>query len=249
MWIIAERELRSLFSGLMGWSMLAVVQFILGWVFAVLVYVFTQPDIQAQLATQSNAPSVSELILEPWFNWVGMMLLLITPLLTMRLISEERRNHTLPLLIASPIPIRSIVLGKFFGVMGFFSLSLLLLSSMPLSLLIGTALDLQHLAAALLGVFLLTAAFSAIGLYLSTLSPQPVVAAVSTFGILLLLWMLDWAGSQGEANNVLNYLSLLTHYQVLVQGLVSSVDVFYYLLLTALFLVLSIHRLDLERLH
>jgi ABC-2 type transport system permease protein len=131
----------------------------------------------------------------------------------------------------------------------FFALSLLLLSSMPLSLLIGTALDLQHFAAALLGVLLLTAAFSAIGLYLSTLSAQPVVAAVSTFGILLLLWMLDWAGSQGDDAGMLNYLSLLTHYQVLVQGLVSSVAVLYYLLLTALFLVLSIHRLDLERVH
>lgn len=249
MWIIAGRELRSLFSSPLGWSVLAIVQFILAWVFAVLLYVFTEPELQAQLASHNEAPSVSELILGPWFNWVGILLLAITPLLTMRLISEERRQRTLNLLLAAPIPIWQIMIGKFLGVFCFLSVLLLVLLLMPLSLLLGTALDLQQVAAGMLGALLLAASFTAIGLYISTLSTQPFVAAISTFGVLLLLWMIDWAGSAEDQSGVLGYLSLLTHYQRLVQGFVSSSDVLYYSLLTGVCLILSIHRLNQERIY
>ncbi len=249
MWIIAGRELRSLLSSPLGWSVLAVVQFILACVFAVLLYALTTPEIQAQLASHNEAPSVSELILDPWFNWVGVLLLMITPLLTMRLISEERRNRTLNLLLSAALPIWQIMLGKFLGVFGFLCLLLAVLLLMPLSLLLGTALDLQQLAIATIGALLLAASFTAIGLYISTLSAQPFVAAITTFGVLLLLWMIDWTVEADAQFNVLGYLSLLSHYQRLVQGFVSSTDVIYYGLLTAVCLILSIHRLDQERIY
>ena len=106
-----------------------------------------------------------------------------------------------------------------------------------------------QVAAGLLGLTLLLAAFTAIGLYMSALTDQPTIAAISTFGLLLLLWIIDWAGnSEAQVSGLFAYLSMLRHYETLLKGLLHSTDVVYYLLVTVLFLGLSIRRLDADRL-
>ena len=115
-----------------------------------------------------------------------------------------------------------------------------------LALLSAGRLDYGMLLAGLLGLFLLLAAFSAIGLFMSTLTAQPTVAAVSTFGMLLLLWIVDWSGS--GAGGALSYLSMLRHYEAMLRGVFNSTDVVYYLLVIVGFVVLGIRRLDSYRL-
>jgi len=250
MWTIAGRELRSLFLSPLAWTILAAVQVILGWFFAVLVYWFIRPDVQASLANEPNAPGLTVMVAGALFDWLGIVLLLVTPLLTMRLVSEERRNKTLPLLLSAPMSMTSIVLGKFLGLMGFFLIMLMIVMLMPLSLLLGGSLDWGHLGSCLLGITLLLGVLTALGLYISTLTTHPTVAAISTFAAFLLLWMLDWGEKVGEdQTGVLNlaYWSIIKHYQPLLEGLFSTADVVYYVLLMALFLVLSIYRLDAER--
>jgi ABC-2 type transport system permease protein len=84
---------------------------------------------------------------------------------------------------------------------------------------------------------------------MSTLTTQPTVAAISTFGLLLLLWIVDWtSGARAEVSGVLNYLSLTRHYEPMLKGIVTSIDIAYYLLFIVTFLVLSVRRLDAERL-
>ena len=96
---------------------------------------------------------------------------------------------------------------------------------------------------------LLVAAFAAAGVFMSSLTSYPTVAAISTFGILLLLWIIDWAGnSDAQVSGLFAYLSMLRHYETLLKGLLHSTDVVYYLLVTVLFLGLSIRRLDADRL-
>ena len=131
MWTIATRELRSLFLSPLAWSILGAVQVIFGWFFAVLVYWFLQPEIQSNLASNPNAPGLTAMVVGSLLDWIGIVSLLITPLLTMRLISEERRNQTLPLLLSAPVSMTSIILGKFFGLMGFFIIMLAMLMLMP----------------------------------------------------------------------------------------------------------------------
>jgi len=165
------------------------------------------------------------------------LLLLITPLITMRVLSEERRNRTLSLLFSAPISMTEIIVGKYLGVLSFILILVGMLALMPLSLLVGTDLDLGKLAAGLLGLTLVVSAFTAIGIFMSSLTEQPTVAAITTFGLLLLLWIIDWAGNSGApASGLLAYLSVLHHYESLLKGLFSSVDVIYYLLITILFL-------------
>jgi ABC-2 type transport system permease protein len=142
-----------------------------------------------------------------------------------------------------------IVLGKFLGITFFLLLLLALLAAMPLALYAGTTLDAGKLLAGLLGLALLLAAIAAIGVFMSSLTEQPVVAAISTLGLLMLLWIIDWSGSNQEGmTDLLPYLSMKTHYESFLKGLFSTADVAYYLLLTATFLILTIRRLDQQRL-
>jgi len=242
--VIAGREFRSLFLSPLAWTILGVSQLILAYMF------LTQIDyylgIQAKLIGIAGAPGITDLIVAPLFGNAAVILLLITPLLTMRVISDERRNKTLSLLLSAPIHIRDIVFGKFLAIYAFLLILLTTITLMPLSLLTLTELDTGKLFACFLAMSLLMAAFSALGLYMSAISSQPTVAAVSSFGALLLLWIIDWANS--ASNSLLGYLSIMRHFENLLRGLVSTTDIIYFILFTGGFLILSIRRLDNDRL-
>ncbi len=240
--VIAGRELRSLFLSPLAWTILGVVQFVLAWLYLSQVDFFLQ--FQPRLAALAQAPGVTQLVVAPLYGNVALVLLLVVPLLTMRLISDERRNGTLSLLLSAPLSMTEIVLGKYLGLMAFLLLMASLIALMPLALLAGTPLDWGLLAAIQLGVVLLLGSFAALGLFMSTLTAYPAVAAVASFGALLFLWLLDWAGEQGS---LLGQLSLMRHYQALLQGVFDSADVIYYLLFIVTFLVLSIQVLDAQR--
>jgi ABC-2 type transport system permease protein len=243
MFAIAARELRSLFLSPLAWVILAVVQLIVGYIFLANLDVFLQ--VQGELPP--NAPGFTDLVIGNLFASAALVLLLVVPLLTMRLIAEERRNRTLPLLLAAPLSTGAIVLGKYLGLMGFLCVLLAGLALMPLSLLAGGTLDLGQTAAGLLGLLLLLGTFGAIGLLMSSLTAQPAIAAVGTFGVLLLLWIIDWSLDETGQSGLLAYLSMFQHYQALLKGLFSSADVIYYLLLIGVCLILSVRRLEAER--
>jgi ABC-2 type transport system permease protein len=128
---------------------------------------------------------------------------------------------------------------------------LALIALMPLSLQLGTDIDLLQLAAGLLALLLLMASFAAIGLFISTLTSQPAVAAIITFGVLFMLWIITLAADTGSemVKVVFSYISLLNHYNNLIAGVFNSADVCYYLIISITFIVLSIWRLDGVRLH
>lgn len=242
--VIALRELRSMFLSPLAWAVLAVTQFILAWSF------FSQIDfffsIQSELTTIPNAPGVTDLVVMPTFEVASIILLMVTPLLTMRLISEEKRNGSIALLLSSPVSMTQIVLGKYLGIILFMLIFIAMISLMPLSLLIGTELDLGKIAAGLLALALLLAAFSSAGLFLSSLTENPVVAAISTFGLLLLLWIIS--RNSGDNSDIFNHLSLLTHFAPMLRGLVSTADVAYFLIFIFTFLILTIRQMDSKRL-
>jgi ABC-2 type transport system permease protein len=243
---IALRELRALFLSPLAWAILAVVQLILAFLFVG--RVTELHALQPQLAAMENVPGVTEILLPELLANAAVILLLIVPLLTMRLIAEERRNRTLPLLYSAPVSMTEIVLGKYSGVMLFLLLLLAVIALMPLSLLFGTALDFGLLLAGLLGLGLLLAGFAAVGLFISTLTQHPAVAAIATFGALLLFWILDWSGQGAGGDSLPAYLSLFNHYKPFLDGVFDTADAVYHGLLIATFLVLSIRRLDADRL-
>jgi ABC-2 type transport system permease protein len=246
-WIIARREIGAMFCSPLAWILLAVIQTILGYMFLANLdnYFLLQP----QLMQLENTPGVTDIVITPLMSVAAIILLMIMPLLTMRSIAEEKRNRTLSLLVSAPLGMSEIVLGKFLGLMLFVFILVTMLMLMPLSLYLGTSPDSGKLLSIYLGMLLLLATFTAIGLYLSSLTENQTIAAISTFGVLLMLWIIDWlGGSVSNGQSVLSYLSLLQHHQSMLEGVFDTSDIAYYLLLITGFLVLTIRQLDRERL-
>ena len=243
--IIIRKELTMLFISPLAWVILAAIQFILSWFFLVRLDAFL--EIQPQMLQIANPPGVTEMIVSPVFALAAIVLMMIAPILSMRLLAEERRNHTLSFLIAAPVSIATIVLGKFFALMIFFTVIVTLIALLSVSLLLGGVLDMGLITANLLGLFFLAACFSALGLYFSSLTAQPAIAAVASLTALLGLWMIDLAASETEG--WLHYFSLLKHFRLFNQGLIDTLGISYFLLFMILFLVLTIRRLEGERLH
>ena len=185
MFTLARLELYRLFLSPLAWVILASSQLILAYLFLTHIDYFVQ--IQAKISAIPGAPGVTELIAIPLLNNAATIMLLIAPLITMRLIAEERRNDSLPLLISAPLTVQQIVLGKFIGTFFFFIILLTLIILMPLSLLVGSDIDIYLLAGGFLGLSLLAASFTAIGLFFSSLTKQPTIAAITTFACLFLL--------------------------------------------------------------
>jgi len=244
---IASREFNSLFLSPMAWTILAILQFIMAFLFLSQVETFTM--LQPKLTAIEGAPGLTDIIVTPLFGNAAIILLLVTPLLTMRVICEERRNKTLALLLSAPVSNTDIIIGKYFGVLGLLLIIVLLITLMSLSLLAGGSLDLGKLAANTLALLLLLMAFTAIGLFMSCIAGHPTIAAFSTFGCLLLLWILDWTtGMNAQHSELFDYLSILKHFQAIQSGLINSADVCYFVLFITTFIVLSIRRLDNDRL-
>jgi ABC-2 type transport system permease protein len=242
--VIAVKEWRVLFASPLAWVVLAFLQLMFAWVFLSRLNAFL--ELQPQLAATPSAPGLTEIVAAPVFGTATIILLMVVPLLSMRLVADERRSQTLPFLISAPVSITQIVLGKFLALLGILALAVGLIVVMSLSLYLGGHLDLGLLAANALGLLLLAGSFAAVGLYLSCLTAQPLVAAVGTFAVLLALWLINI--STTDPGSLLHVLSLIQHFENFSKGTLALKDLGYYLVLIALFLLLSIRRLDADRL-
>jgi len=249
---IARHELRRLFVSPLAWTLLAISQFLNG-----LLFVMSLTDITLNPQHLDAYDGVSELVGAGLFRFVTLVLLLVVPLLTMRLFAEERKTGSLELLLAAPVSSTGIVLGKFAGLMCYLSLMLGLAAAMPLSLALFTPLDLGVIGTGLIGLWGVTAAFVAIGLFASSLTREPTLAAVATLGVLLVLWLMyalssiDWQpevlGHVLNIGDVARQLSLISHHNALLRGVFSSADLLYFVIFTAAFLALAVVRLDADR--
>lgn len=242
---VARAETRRIFVSPLVWAVLAVLQAVLG-VFFVL---YLNAYAQTVLMSHDQYLGVSDYIGGGLYSSADVVLLLVMPLMTMRLFAEERKTGSITLLFSSPTSLIEIVLGKYLGLLSFLAAEIVLLAGMSLTLCAGTDLDLGRIAAGLLGLFLMMMAFGAAGLFVSTLTREPVIAAVTTFGLLLLLWILQAVSQMSNIpfSGVFGYLSLIGHFENLKRGVVSTTDVIYYVLFVVFFLWLAVLRLDMER--
>lgn len=237
---IAVNELKRMFQSPLAWIIMAAVQFLAALFFYLLLVQFLKPG------SIAAGQGLTEVVVAGTLQITGLIMLLMTPFITMRLFSDEHRSGSIRLLLSSPVSLIELVLGKYAGVLAFVAGVLLMVALMPLSLIPGTHLDYGQLAAALLALLLLVGAFCAVGLFVSTLTNQPAVAAVGTFAVLFVLWIIHFAGhsSNQKVSAIFSYLSMLRHFDRMLGGLMNSVDVIYYLLVIAVCLLLSIWRLD-----
>jgi len=237
---IAANELRRLFLSPFAWIILASVQFLLAIFFYLFLSEFMEPT------PWYAGRGLTEVVVVRLLQVTGYVLLLISPFITMRLFSDEIRNGTIKLLLSSPVSITELVMGKYLGAMMFFLVLLFLITLMPLSLMAGARLDPGLFASGLVALVLLSSAFASIGMFVSSLSKSPPLAAISSFIINFLLF---WIADSEYIDAIANYLSLQKHFISLLSGAFSSIDIVYYLLITTMFIAMSIWRLDSLRTH
>ncbi len=242
---IARKELRSFFAAPSTWLIFGILQFIFAWLFLSRLDAYLQ--LQTQLAQIANAPGATQSVASPLFGTLVLLLMLMLPLFTMRLLAEERRNQTLPLLLAAPVSSRAIVLGKYLSLLGFILLVVCSGTLMLATIGLGTQLDYGLLACNAIGLLLLAASYAALGLYLSALTRQPIVAAMSATALSLGLWLVDIGNADSTGH--LRALSPTAHAQNLNAGLVLSSDLVYFAVFITTFLLLTIRRLDNNRLY
>ncbi len=241
---IAFKEFRSLFATPSTWLILGGLQFIFAWFFLARLDAFLQ--VQAQLAQLANAPGATQSVAAPVFGTVALVMMMLVPVFTMRQIAEERRNQTLTLLLAAPVSGTHIVLGKYLGLLMFLLLLIADCALMLLVLAAGTQLDSGLLLCNALGLVLLTATYAALGLYISSLSAQPVVAAITTLAALSGLWLAEISAL--DSGNTWRTLAPTGHFQSFNSGLLNSADLVYFVLFSATFLLLAIRQIHNNRL-
>lgn len=244
--IIARKELRSLFATPMGWLILAIVQAIVGTYYSLSFNQYFEIMHSAQWQVQRIG--ITQFMAEGVFGVAAVLMLFVVPLVTMKLISEERKNQTMALLMSAPLSMGELILGKLLGIVIYLSLLILSMLLMIAMLLPWAEIDLPYLLTHALGLWLLVVASSALGLYVSCLTAQPILAAFCSLTALSICLLLDKFFSD-DRQALFHDLSLMQHYRQLSLGMLNSYDVMFFVLFTVFFILLSIRRLDADRLY
>lgn len=183
-------------------------------------------------------------------DWILLILVFVLPMLTMRLMSEELRSGTIETLMTVPITETQVVLGKFFGAFLFYIILLASLLIYPLILSMYGRFDVQLLACNYIGLLLLGALYIAVGLFFSTVTRHQVIAVVASLALLVLLTFASYALAtkvEGWSKVVLQQLSIRTHFQEFVRGMLDLNHVVFFLTTTAFFLFLAVKTLEVRR--
>ncbi len=242
---IARKELKSMFASPMGWIILAILQLIFGSYYTMS---FNQYfEMMAYGNGMTERIGITQFVSEGVFGLAAILLLFVIPLLSMRLISDERKRNTMPFLLSAPVTLTEIVLGKFLSLISYLSILVALMGMMILLLNIWTDIDFYYAFSNLLGLWLLIGAASALGLYFSSLTSEPIVAGMLTFATLIALVLADKFFTE-NSTAFFHHFSLMQHYKPFSQGLINSHDMIYFLLFSVTFIVLTIRRLNADRL-
>ncbi len=198
-----------------------------------------------QLATMLDPFQV---VFRSFFEDLGFILLLLTPILTMRLLAEEKRGGTAELLFTYPIPDWGVILGKFLAAFAVFATLLVFTVAYPVIFAFLTRMDWGQVASGYLGVLLLGGATLALGLFVSSLTANQIIAAISAFALLLLFWLIGAPQEIGSAGGgILGALSLRDHLPNLAKGVIDTKDLIFYLCFTFFFLFLTKRQLESRR--
>lgn len=231
-WAICKKEITTYFTSPIAYVVGTVFLVLVGFFFYSLIWWFNSQSLQmAQNPGYFQQLNINQMVYSPLFHNMSIILLLMLPLLTMRLFSEEKKIKTDELLYTCPISINQIILGKYIASLFVLLVILVLTGILSIFTFAYGNPELVPILSGYLGLFLMGAAFMAVGIFFSSLTENQIVSAMLTFGALLLFWILSWASYSvgGYWKDVLNYLSFFQHFDDMTQGILDTTDVVYYL--------------------
>ncbi len=246
MFAVMRKEWKTYFITPAAYVVMALFALVSAFFFYSMLAVFVVQSLGGEFGGGGNL-NVNAQVLQPLTFDIGITLLFLLPMITMRLYAEEMRGGTMELLKTSPIRRMDIILGKFFAAFGLL-LVLLFIAALYVAVVAHYGQpDLRSAAASFLGLALLGGAFLSIGLLISSFTKNQIVAGVITFVLFLLLWVSDWvtAYGNGAIAHVISYLSVTAHLQNFTQGIIDLKDVVFYLSLIVAGLFLTARRMEL----
>ncbi|HJY88280.1 MAG TPA: ABC transporter permease subunit [Candidatus Acidoferrales bacterium] len=245
-WIICRKELRSYFVSPIAYLLLAMFAVIMGFFFWNALGYFVYLGMESQMRGQMFPMNLNEQVIRPLLSNMSVIGLFLIPMITMRLFAEEKRTGTIELLATSPVRDSEVILGKWLAAVAMYGSMMLLTALNFLFLFKYGNPDWKPLAIGYLGLLLQAGALLAIGAFISTLTKNQIIAGAATFGVCLLLWVLEWVSGYESATwaQVLSYLSVITHFESFAKGVLDSRDAIYYVTLTFLGLFFTVRSLE-----
>ena len=245
-WIICRRELGSYFTSPIAWLLLTMYSLIFGFFFWNYLGNFVIQGLEMQMTGEMQPMNVNEQIIRPLLGNVSVLGLFFIPMITMRLFAEEKRLGTIELLATSPVRDYEIIIGKWLSALILYAV-LLLFSAINFAFLFryGNP-DWKPLAVGYLGLLLQAGGLLAIGTFISTLTKNQIIAGAATFGVCLLLWVLEWVSGYETAAwaKVVAYMSVITHFDSFSKGVIDTKDAVFYVSVIFLGLFLTSRSME-----
>lgn len=239
---IAGKEIQSYFVQPVAYVVMTVFLLLGGWFFFALVSRFNSL-MQMYSAMQNPAAdrmNLNQMVIEPLLHNLAIVLVILIPAVTMRTFAEEKRTGTYELLLTAPLRTAEIVVGKFIGSSVFVLIMIALAGIFPLILVFFGNPETGAMLSGFLGLSFLAVSFVSVGLFTSSVTDSQIIAAISCFGALLLMYVISWPAEAGGGafSGLLRYLSLPEHFGQMVRGLIDTQDLVYFasLIFVALFL-------------
>ena len=246
---IARKELNSYFASPIAYVVIGAFALIFGLFYVSLLNWFVQQGMQMGQMGMGGPVNVNQQMIRLLLQNTAVVILFVLPMVTMRCYAEEKRSGTMELLLTSPVTDFEILMGKFLGALALYG-CMLAVTFVHLAILFryGNP-DWRPIAAGYLGLLLLGGSFISVGLLMSSLTRNQIVAGMVTFGLVLLLWIVDWIGSFAgpRVEAVVSYLSITGHLDDFAKGVIDTKHVVYYLSFITFGLFLTAKSVDSER--
>ena len=249
---IAHKELKSYFASPIAYIAIGLWALLFGWFFVAILNFFVRQSMQmGQFGMQGpQAMNINQQLIRPVVAQnVPILVLFLLPMVTMRTYSEEKRSGTIELLLTSPLTDFQIIMGKFLGAMGLFA-TMLAVTVIHLGLLfVYGRPEWKPIVSTYIGLLLLGGCFISIGLFISSLTKNQIVAGMVTFTVFLLLWIITWMGSLGgpQIEKITQYLSIIDHVDDFGKGVLDTTHLVYYVSFITFGLFLTAKSVDSER--
>jgi ABC-2 type transport system permease protein len=245
---IAEKELRSYFASPIAYIIIGLFSLLFGWFFYVYLAMFVQQSTQMMMQGGGGA-NVNQFMIRGVLANSAVIILFVMPMITMRTYSEEKRSGTIELLLTSPVTDVQIILGKFLGALGLYAAMLVVTMLYMGILFVYGNPEWRPIVAGYLGLLLMGGCFISVGLLISSLTKNQIVAGFLTFAVFLMLWVINWiAQSSGPTTQgIVNYLSIIEHFDDFARGIIDTKHVIYYLTFITFGLFLTAKSVDMER--
>lgn len=246
---IAHKELKSYFASPIAYIVIGFFALLFGYFFVALLAFFERQSMQMMGMGGPQSMDINQQLIRPLLMNASVIVLFVLPMITMRTYAEEKRSGTIELLLTSPLTDFQIIMGKFLGAMALYAAMLAVtLIHVGVLFVFGNP-EWRPVVTGYLGLLLMGGCFISVGLLISSLTRNQIVAGMATFAVFLMLWVINWIGTftGPTTQEVLNYLSITDHFDDFTRGVLDTKHLVYYVSFMAFGLFLTARSVDSER--